>query len=280
MGYLLHKHPGRTQTFKLNFGAVHVFYPEASEERCSAALLLDVDPIALVRGHGKGRGGLLTDYVNDRPYVASSFMSVAIARVYGSALGGRSKERPELANQPLPLSATVAALPARGGEAALRRLFEPLGYTVSLHGANRSDEPGEQPPSRYSNLHLEGCKPLAELLAHLYVLIPVLDNDKHYGWATTKWISSCATAARGSPTTRNAIFITRRYLKYRPSLAGLALAQLSEGGSAKRSCRGCPSTPTLAVPSRSSNAPCVCTTYAWPRWCAPCASAVPSACWT
>ena len=229
LGYLLHKHPGRTQTFKLNFGAVHVFYPEASEERCSAALLLDVDPIALVRGHGKGRGGLLTDYVNDRPYVASSFMSVAIARVYGSALGGRSKERPELANQPLPLSATVAALPARGGEAALRRLFEPLDYTVSLHGANRSDEPGEQPPSRYSNLHLEGCKPLAELLAHLYVLIPVLDNDKHY-WVgddeVDKLVRHGGTWLANHPERD---FITRRYLKYRPSLAGLALAQLSEG---------------------------------------------------
>ena len=229
LGYLLHKHPGRTQTFDLNFGAVHVFYPEASEERCSAALLLDVDPVALVRGHGKGRGGLLTDYVNDRPYVASSFMSVAIARVYGSALGGRSKERPELANQPLPLSATVAALPARGGEAALRRLFEPLGYTVSLRCAHGLDEADEQTPSRYRNLHLEGHKPLAELLAHLYVLIPVLDNDKHY-WVgddeVDKLVRHGGTWLANHPERD---FITRRYLKYRPSLADLAIAQLSEG---------------------------------------------------
>ena len=134
LGYLLHKHLDRTQTFALSFGKAHVFYPEASEERCTATLLLDVNPVALVRS----RDSLLTDYVNDRPYVASSFMSVAIARVYGSALGGRSKERPELVDMPLPLSATVAALPCRGdeGEVVLRRLFDPpIGTRATSNGA-------------------------------------------------------------------------------------------------------------------------------------------------
>ena len=130
LGYLLHKHPDRVQAFELPFGAAHVFYPEVTDERCTAALLLDVDPIALVRR--RRGGGLLRHYINDRPYVASSLLSVAIAQVFGSALGGRSKERPELAAQALPLTATVAALPCRGGEAAVRRLFEPLGYRVVL----------------------------------------------------------------------------------------------------------------------------------------------------
>ncbi len=50
LGYLLHKHPARVQSFALSFGQAHVFYPEAGEERCTAALLVDVDPVALVRG--------------------------------------------------------------------------------------------------------------------------------------------------------------------------------------------------------------------------------------
>src|SRR5438477_4510733 len=118
LGYLLAKNPARLHTFDLTFGKVHVFYPEASPERCTAALLLDVDPVGLVRGrHGPaGEGGALEQYVNDRPYVASSFLSVAIARVLGSALAGRSRERPELAETPLPLEAHVAAVPCRGGE--------------------------------------------------------------------------------------------------------------------------------------------------------------------
>src|SRR5207249_6868375 len=125
LGYLLHKNPSRVQSFELSFGKAHVFYPEATENRCVAALLLDVDPVGLVRSRRgpAGEGGLLDQYVNDRPYVASSFLSVAIAQVFGSALSGRSKDRPELVETPLPLEARLSVLPCRGGEGFLRRLF-------------------------------------------------------------------------------------------------------------------------------------------------------------
>src|SRR4029077_4836047 len=132
LGYLLHKNPRRLQSFDLSFGKAHVFYPEASANRCTAALLLDVDPVGLVpiRRVPSGEGGMLDQDVNDRPYVASSFMSVAIARVFNSALAGNRKDRPDLVPVPLPLMARIAVLPCRGGEAFLRRLFEPLGYQV------------------------------------------------------------------------------------------------------------------------------------------------------
>ena len=116
LGYLLHKNPARCQSFPLSFGQAHVFYPEAAEDRCTAALLLDVDPVAMVRGRGGVSQTVLAQYVNDRPYVASSFMSVAIAQLFGPALDGRSKERPELAGTPIPLVATLEVLPCRGGE--------------------------------------------------------------------------------------------------------------------------------------------------------------------
>jgi 3' terminal RNA ribose 2'-O-methyltransferase Hen1 len=133
LGFLLHKNPARAQAFEMSFGKAHVFYPESSAGRCTAALLLDVDPVALVR-KGGGRADVFTldQYVNDRVYVASSFLSVAIAQVYGSALAGRSKERAELAEVPISLVARLSAVPCRGGEELIRRLFEPLGYAVSL----------------------------------------------------------------------------------------------------------------------------------------------------
>src|SRR5215213_1236549 len=125
LGYLLHKNPAKAQTFSLNFGQAHVFYPEVSDDRCTAALLLDVDPIGLVRNRRgpAGEGFSLEQYVNDRPYAASSFLSVAIAEVFGSALSGKSREKPELAAQKLPFVARVPVLPCRGGEPLLRRLF-------------------------------------------------------------------------------------------------------------------------------------------------------------
>src|SRR5262245_37942708 len=124
LGFLLHKNPARPQSVDLSFGTAHVFYPEADERRCTAALLLEVDPVGLVRGRRgpAGDGGALEQYVNDRPYVASSFMSVAIARVYGSALSGTSSERPDLAGREIPLQAKISVLPCRGGETFLRRL--------------------------------------------------------------------------------------------------------------------------------------------------------------
>ena len=109
LGYLLHKNPTRCQSFELPFGTAHVFYPEASGDLCTVAMLLEVDIVGLVRGEGR----TLKEYVNDRPYAASSFLSVAISRVFGTAMRGRSKERPELALTPLALSVRICVLPCR-----------------------------------------------------------------------------------------------------------------------------------------------------------------------
>src|SRR3954471_21937334 len=125
LGFLLYKNPSKLQTFDLTFGRAYVFYPEASNDRCTAALLLDVDPVGLVRNRRgpSGEGFALEQYVNDRPYAASSFLSVAIAEVFGTALSGRCKNRPELASEALPLTARLSAVPCRGGEKAIRNLF-------------------------------------------------------------------------------------------------------------------------------------------------------------
>jgi hypothetical protein len=95
LGYLLHKSPFRVHSFEQVFGKAHVFYPETTDERCTAALLLEIDPIGLVRDRRgpSGEGHALEQYVNDRPYAASSFLSVAISRTFGTAITGKSKEQ-------------------------------------------------------------------------------------------------------------------------------------------------------------------------------------------
>jgi 3' terminal RNA ribose 2'-O-methyltransferase Hen1 len=177
LGYLLHKNPSRSHSFELSFGQAHVFYPEASAERCTAALLLDVDPVGLVRNR-KGPSserGTLDQYVNDRPYVASSLLSVAIARVFGSALAGRSKNRSELAITPIPLKARISVLPCRGGEGLLRRLFEPLGYQVMAERHSLDPVFPEWGERVYYDVELSGELCLHDLLTHIYVyhVIPV-----------------------------------------------------------------------------------------------------------
>lgn len=228
LGYLLHKNPARLHSFELSFGQAHVFYPEATRDRCTAALLLDVDPVGLVRNRKgpAGEGGTLDQYVNDRPYVASSFLSVAISRVFGSALGGRSKDRPDLVQTPIPLEAKLSVVPCRGGEKFLRRLFEPLGYQVLVQQHGLDEAFPEWGESRYYTVELNGTALLQDLLTHLYVLIPVLDNEKHY-WVGDDEVEKLLRHGAGwLPSHPEKEEITRRYLKYRRDLTHEALARL------------------------------------------------------
>ncbi|MGI8415314.1 MAG: 3' terminal RNA ribose 2'-O-methyltransferase Hen1, partial [Nakamurella sp.] len=183
LGYLLHKHPARLQSFELSVGTAHVFYPEATDSRCTAALLLEVDPIALVRNRRFGGDGFaLAQYVNDRPYAASSMLAVALGRVFGSALRGECKARPELLGVPLPLTIRLPAVPCRGGALA-GELFGPLGWTVDAPVVPLDPQVPRWGDSRYVDLTLTGSLTLADALTQLYVLLPVLDGAKHY------WVS-------------------------------------------------------------------------------------------
>jgi len=213
LGFLLHKNPARLNETALSFGKAFLFYPQASAERCEAALVLDIDPVELVRGKGS-TDGLLDQYVNDRPYAASSFLSVAMARVLGTAMAGSSRERPDLARQEIPLEAVVT--PLAGGEVLVRALFEPLGWTVSV----------EPLPVGFVTLRLAGTARLKTLLDHLYVLIPVLDNDKHY-WVGEAEVAKLLRHGEGwleSHPARETI--VNRYLKHRRGLARQALERL------------------------------------------------------
>ncbi len=230
LGYLLHKNPSRVQSFELSFGNAHVFYPEATEERCTAALLLDVDPVGLVRNRRgpAGESGTLAQYVNDRPYVASSFLSVAIAQVFASALGGRSKGRKELAELPIPLSAKISVLQCRGGDDLIRRLFAPLGYQLLIqhHELDASfPEWGESP---YYTIELSATTRLQDLLTHLYVLIPVLDAEKHYWVGKDELEKLLRHGEEWLSTHPEKELIVKRYLKYQHNLAREALVRLTE----------------------------------------------------
>jgi len=236
LGFLLHKHPDQMHLRDLGFGRAIMVYPEASAEVCRFVLTLDIDPIALARSERRrGRGAwTLGQYVNDRPYAASSMLSVAISRCLGQALGGRSRERQALADQPLPFQVTVAPIACRGGEAVVERLFGPLAYTrveVTPHPLDPAmPDWGDGP---YATLRLAGELRLATLLEQLYVLIPVLDNRKHY-WVERDELDKLL--AKGGEWLRShpeRTLIAGRYLKRRQGLVREALERLSEADGAE-----------------------------------------------
>jgi 3' terminal RNA ribose 2'-O-methyltransferase Hen1 len=233
LGYLLHKHPDRLQSFAVSAGQAHVFYPEAAEQRCTAAVLLEIDPITLVRGHRRAGSGSteafsLAEYVNDRPYAASSMLAVALGKVFRTAMTGRCDARPDLAARALPLEISIPALSCRGGAGLADRLLRPLGWDVEATRIPLDPELPEWGDSRYLTVRLTGQVRLADALSHLYVLLPVLDDSKHY-WVDDAEIDKLIRAGGdwlAAHPERD--LITHRYLAHQRALTASAVARLAE----------------------------------------------------
>jgi 3' terminal RNA ribose 2'-O-methyltransferase Hen1 len=226
LGWLLRKHPDHVQRFEQSFGTAWVFYPEATEERCTAALMLEVDPVRLARAFGRGSGDAsLKQYVNDRPYAASSLLAVALGKVFSTARTGQSETRPELAAAAMPLDISLPAVPCKGGPELVRELFAPLGWEVE---AEATPLPGFDADSRHVRVRLRGEARLSDALSQLYVLLPVLDDAKHY-WVdigeVDKLVRSGGDWLAAHPR-RN--LITRRYLAHRRTFERAALTRLAE----------------------------------------------------
>jgi 3' terminal RNA ribose 2'-O-methyltransferase Hen1 len=227
LGFVLHKNPAAVRSVDVGFGVAHAFYPAAETGRCTIALLCEVDPVALVR---RSRGGPfpLAAYVNDRAYAASSFLSVALRKMFGTALQGRCTQRPELVEARLDLSVRLPVLPCRGGEALLRRLFEPLGYQVSARPIPLDPGFPAWGDSPYADVRIRATCRVRDLLGHLYVLLPVLDDDKHY-WVTRDEIDKLTGGAgQWLATHPERDVIVRRYLRHQARLAQEALARLAD----------------------------------------------------
>ncbi|WP_309740430.1 3' terminal RNA ribose 2'-O-methyltransferase Hen1 [Chamaesiphon sp. OTE_20_metabat_361] len=227
LGYLLFKHPDKCQAFDLAFGTARVFYPEASDTRCTAALVLDINPVDLARGKAGANRQTLAAYVSDRPYAASSFLSVAISQVFRTAMTGRCEQRQDLADTPIPLVAKIPVLPSRGREGFLRGLFEPLGYQVNVRRLALDDAFPDWGNSAYFDVELSHSIRLSDLLSHLHVMIPVLDDDKHY-YVNEDEIEKLLRHGEGWLSTHPLKEeITSRYLKRQRGLTRDALAQIA-----------------------------------------------------
>ncbi|MDN3241777.1 3' terminal RNA ribose 2'-O-methyltransferase Hen1 [Glycomyces tritici] len=225
LGWLLRKNPANVQAFEQSFGTAWVFYPEATAARCTAALLLEVDPVRLAKTYGRSGDASLQQYVNDRPYAASSLMAVALGKVFSTARSGVSESRPELAAARLPLEIELPAVPCKGGPDLVEALFAPLGWEVR---AEAVPLPGFATDSRHVRLRLRGEARLSDALSQLYVLLPVLDDAKHY-WVDIGEVDKLVRSGGdwlASHPKRN--LITQRYLAHRRSYERAALTRLAE----------------------------------------------------
>ena len=223
--YLLHKRPDRFQSFPVSFGKVHVFYPAVDPTRCTACLMLDIDPIGMARKHRDERSPLAA-YVNDRPLVASSFLSTALSQVYGTAMNGRCRDRPDAVETVRELTTRIECLPVRGGESFLRSVFEPLGYDVDVESHPLDPQFESWGDSVYLTVTLSSRTTVQLTLQHLYVLMPVFDNAKHYFIGEAEIEKLLAKGAGWLETHPMKTAISRRYLRHRGGLVRQALRRL------------------------------------------------------
>ncbi|MBE1456362.1 3' terminal RNA ribose 2'-O-methyltransferase Hen1 [Nocardiopsis terrae] len=245
LGHLLHKHPDKAQSFEQSFGTAHVFYPEATEERCTAALLLETDPQALLRTRTSVSTPdfALAQYVNDRPYASSSLFTVALGKVLRTAIRGVSRSRPELAGTPIPLVLHLPAVPCRPGPEKARALFEPLGWTVRAEPVPLDPGLPGWGDSHHLSLTLTGTLRLSEALSHLYVLLPAMEGGSKHYWVDSTEIDKLLRAG-GAPVDGvedgtgagagwlvghpERGWIARRYLARRDRYVRTAMARLAE----------------------------------------------------
>ena len=227
LGFLLHKHPDRFQSFPIRFGQCHVFYPESNPTKSTVCLLLDIDSVEMARSKRGYTPFALSSYVNDRPFVASSLMSSAITSAFGSALNGTCSKRPELVERKWDVEVSIDVLPVRGGEAFLRKAFEPLGYEVIAEPIELDDKYPEWGPSRYFAVTLKANVTIEHLLSHLYVLIPVFDLQKHYFSGRDELDKLLAKGEAWLATHPEKESIVNRYLKFQRGLRRAALDRLT-----------------------------------------------------
>jgi 3' terminal RNA ribose 2'-O-methyltransferase Hen1 len=213
LGYLLHKNPSRLHEETFPFGKGFVLFPEISDRKAEAALVLDVDPVGLVRG-----GSTYDQYVNDRPYTASSFLSSAMLAFFSTAMSGRSKERQEVADSEIPLEFELPVLRMKSGEEFVRGLFEPLGYELEFTPVG----------GKYVRLNGKYAGRIRDFLTHLYILIPVVDDDKHYFVDKNEIDKLMNRAKDWLPTHPLKDAIIRKFLRYDKILTKEAVARLAE----------------------------------------------------
>lgn len=228
IGYLLHKNPNRLHEYTLSFGKARVFYPKASQDECQVALLVEINPVELAQKTKRNISNWsLGKYINDRPYVASSFLSTAIAKVFGTAMNGRCTKKPELVHHKIDLKIKLPVILSSGGEIDIHKIFEPLGYHVETHPITLNGNSGYNYERQYFSLELKIKETLQLVLSHLYLLIPTLDANKHY-YVTEAEIEKLLEKGKSWLSNHpEKEWITRRILKSQGKLTKKALEKLT-----------------------------------------------------
>lgn len=179
ISHLLSKNPNNLYERNHKGHLVRLFYSEFTEERVEVTIFVTPDPIELMQ---KGSNTYdITHYINDREFAVSSIFTSFIRSALGTALNGQPKEEYiKWVDYRFPFTFEFGPVASTLSDQHIKDLFEPIGYEVAITRPEIHYAIDLKDKSSARFLALSGSQTLQDALRHLFVLIPVIDNYKHY----------------------------------------------------------------------------------------------------
>lgn len=179
ISHLLAKNPYNTYDRTEKGARVRMVYTVFTEEEAEIVIQASPDSIDLVKNSPDSYD--ITQYINDREFVTSSLFCTYIRGSLGTALNGKPKEEyAEWVTHPFALELSFGPVASDLPDSVVEGLFAPLGYQVDIERgeADYSFQLKNRSTVRY--VTLSGHQTVQYALRQLLLLIPVLDNYKHY----------------------------------------------------------------------------------------------------
>lgn len=179
VSHLLAKNPNNVYDRTDKGVRVRMVYTKASEQETEVLIHAEPDPVDLVRGTPDGYD--ITQYINDREFVTSSLFCSYIRNALGTALNGKPKEDyvrwvDHAFELELKFGPVASDLPDR----VVEELFSCLGYDITVERGESAYSFDLKNRSTVRHITLRGKQTIQQALRQLFLLIPVLDNYKHY----------------------------------------------------------------------------------------------------
>jgi 3' terminal RNA ribose 2'-O-methyltransferase Hen1 len=177
LSYVVQKHPAKI----FEKGNLRLFFPKYDKNASSLVAMAEFPEFKLWDKDTPGADA----YVSSREYALSSLFCRELKGAFGTVLSGKYKDEKDQKMAETPLEVVVDALPLATSltDEQLRSLFQPLryaGFTPSYTVDHSYQYPWMPQRHRVLELALRGQKTIREVLRHLLVLIPAIDNYTHY----------------------------------------------------------------------------------------------------
>lgn len=175
VSYLLAKNPNNLYERDEKGFKVRSVYSVFTKEEVKYLIYVKPDPIDLVRSSPQVYD--ISHYINDREFAVSSLFVSAIRKALGTALNGKPQEEyVQWVEHRFDMEVAFGPIATDLPDGELAELFKPIGYNVEIKRAAST----LRSKSSALFITLTGKQTIQNLLKHLFILIPVIDNYKHY----------------------------------------------------------------------------------------------------